>query len=286
MALVVISLLVGACGGGEVPESAARPDDGAPASTTTTGPTRGARVGTATIRAGVAVPAEGFVVVDDDRLVVADENGKPIAEGEAAGFFSNDHGHPLDLVVEGGEVRLEEAPHAPLVTNRFPSGCLPESRDELPDVARCGPSEPELRRIEVVDVHGRRTLIETPPRSGASEVLGHWTSVQLSPDTRWVLAMWSGECESPTTFLLPVGPGDALTVDGTPMRDWASAPESVPVGWTSDGRARFVVGAGACGSGLTERGVYAVEPGGRPALLYQATGQYPSAYAWRMVSTR
>jgi hypothetical protein len=222
------------------------------------------------------------LLVDGDRMVIADDDGRVVAEGPSGGFATNER-RPLELRAEPGVIYLRERPHAPIVTDLFPADCQAESVEPSPNVARCGPSEGALRRIEVRDAGGRRTLIEAPPRSPdmTGEVLGHWASVELSPDGRSVLAGWSGECESPKAFVLPFD-GLPTTADGTPLASWAAAPESSPAGWTSGGRARFVVGAGACDSGLPDRGVYAVRPGGKPELIFRTTSDFPSAYAWRL----
>jgi hypothetical protein len=227
------------------------------------------------------VPDRGFVVVDGDRMVIADDDGRVVAEGPSGGFATNER-RPLELTVEPGVIRLRERRRAPIVTDLFPPDCEAELDGRAPNVARCGPSEAELRRIEIRDAAGRRTLIETPPRiqGMTGEVLGHWASVELSPDGRSVLAGWSGECEAPTAFVLPFD-GEGTTADGTPLASWADAPESSPAGWTSNGRARFVVGAGACGTGLPSRGVYAVVPGEEPELIYRANSEFPTAYSWR-----
>jgi hypothetical protein len=227
---------------------------------------------------GDELPAEGFLVVDGDELVVADEVGRIIGEGPADGFWSYEVRRPLVVSVEAGRRLGISGP----VTAADPAA------DDC-DVIRIGTPTPDCdrsatrpRRIEVVDGATTRTLIATPPASAGqtSEVLGAWRSAERSPDGRWVLAHWSGECESPRTFLLPLAEGKAQTVDGTPMASWPDAPASVPVGWTSDGRARFVVGAGACGGGLPVRGVYGVRPGGTPEVLYRATADHPTAWSW------
>jgi hypothetical protein len=71
--------------------------------------------------------------------------------------------------------------------------------------------------------------------------------VWLSPNRRTALALWSGECEIPTTYLVRVRDG-RLTSLGS---------ETTPLGWTHDGRAavRFADG---CGSPGRPPGVYLV----------------------------
>jgi hypothetical protein len=86
---------------------------------------------------------------------------------------------------------------------------------------------------------------------------GRWIAVFPAPDGRMLLAQWSGECEIPTAFFVPVAGGRVSTVSGEP---YAHAPESIARGWARDGRARVAFPQAACGSGIERPGVYLVEP--------------------------
>ena len=282
---VLAALATAACG-----DEPAVPSSAPTTTTVTSTTTTSARVVQAALSLEVKAtrversqPQQGFVVVDGDELVVVGDDGVVVAAGPSPGLATNHQHTPFDLTIEGDVIRIQAVPRAPLATPLFPADCDAELVGLAPNVARCGEAH-HPRRIEVREERRSRVLIETPPRTEGmtGEVLGFWRSVELSPDGAWVLAQWSGECESPTAFLLPYDDGaKGTTVDGTPLTSWTDAPSSVPAGWTADGRARFVVGAGACGSGLPVRGVYGVAPGGRPTVLYRATADFPTAHAWR-----
>lgn len=68
---------------------------------------------------------------------------------------------------------------------------------------------------------------------------------------------WSAECEIPIAFVLRSGGGALRVVSGE--RDWANAPESVALGFASDGRAMVLFPLAACGSGIERAGVYSVD---------------------------
>ena len=65
--------------------------------------------------------------------------------------------------------------------------------------------------------------------------VGHWQSAAVSPDGTRLLLTWSAECESPSAHLAPGSGGEPVAATG--QRDWTEEPESVGLGWTSDGRA-------------------------------------------------
>jgi hypothetical protein len=75
-----------------------------------------------------------------------------------------------------------------------------------------------------------------------------------SPDGRWVLAQWSGECEAPMAFLISTVDGQLLAVNAI------AASESYGLGWTPDGRAIVQLGHGVCAVGNAEPGVYLRDP--------------------------
>jgi hypothetical protein len=105
----------------------------------------------------------------------------------------------------------------------------------------------------------------TPSASDAGRV-GHWAWAALSPDGQTILGQWSGECEVPIAFLTEVGGGRPEPVTGED--DWAHSPESVALGWTTDGRAIVFLPKGpACGSGVDRPGIYLYSTSGRGKLI-------------------
>jgi hypothetical protein len=108
----------------------------------------------------------------------------------------------------------------------------------------------------------QRRVVAGPRRGG-----GHWMWAQFSPDGKAILAQWSGECESPSAYLVaggrvrPYGGSDAV--------------ESYALGWLPDGRAVVSFWSGICGAGIPTPGVYAVPLQGKPQLLRRFRG-HPS----------
>jgi hypothetical protein len=88
--------------------------------------------------------------------------------------------------------------------------------------------------------------------------VGHWESLALSPDRETILALWSAECEVPTAYFVAVAGGNVRPVTGE--RDLSKSPESSPIGWAKDGRARVRLLTSACGIGAHRPGVYLIDP--------------------------
>ena len=108
----------------------------------------------------------------------------------------------------------------------------------------------------------------TPTAADAGKA-GHWAWAALSPDRQTILAQWSAECEVPIAFLVDADGGMPTPVTGED--DWASSPESVALGWTTDGRALVFLPRGpACASGVPKPGVYLYSGRGAGKLLVPA----------------
>lgn len=146
---------------------------------------------------------------------------------------------------------------------RYPGCRVPDAtlRQEL---LVCG------RHIDVVFARpggaSERRVVARGRRGG-----GTWTWAEFSPDQRAILAQWSGECESPTAYVIaagrvrPYGGSDAV--------------ESVGLGWLRDGRAVVSFWSGVCGAGIPVPGIYAVPRLGKPELLRRTGGPPPQAFA-------
>lgn len=87
---------------------------------------------------------------------------------------------------------------------------------------------------------------------------GHWREAWLSPDRKLLLAQWSAECEIPIAFFVDLAGHAMRPVTGE--KDWTQAPESIALGWSSDGRARVRLTKGYCGGAKHPPGVYLVDP--------------------------
>jgi hypothetical protein len=127
------------------------------------------------------------------------------------------------------------------------------------------------RRITVALVRPGGT---STPRlvAGPRRGLGRWAWAEFSPNGRSILAQWSGECESPSAYLIvggrvrPYGGSDAV--------------ESVGLGWLPDGRAVVSFWSGICGAGISAPGVYAVPLRGKPERLRRTNGRAPLLAMW------
>jgi hypothetical protein len=87
--------------------------------------------------------------------------------------------------------------------------------------------------------------------------VGHWRHAVLSPDGNTLLAQWSGECEIPIAYFIPL--------DTRKLRPIFPIPhETTAVAWNDDGRAGVFVNGAACGGGDVRPGLYLVSlDGGR-----------------------
>jgi hypothetical protein len=148
--------------------------------------------------------------------------------------------------------------------SRYP-GCRLVDATMRQDLLACG------RHLDVVFTppggSARRSVVAAARRG-----LGRWTWAEFSPDAKAILGQWSGECESPSAYL----------VAGRRVRPYggSAAVESVGLGWLRDGRAVVSFWSGVCGAGIPTPGVYAVPRHGRPELLRRTGGRAPSFAMW------
>jgi hypothetical protein len=230
-----------------------------------------------------ALPESGIAIVEGGDLVVLDFDGTELARGPAP-----------DPVVWQDRPRLTVG--ADLIarfaedTAEAPEGCDRAAGAGGVRVALCG-GQPQVRsRIDRVDpTGGVTTLVVNPGMHG-----GSWRWAVPSPDGRWVLGQWSGECESPDGYLVPAGGGPSVPV--LSGEGGVRPPESFGVGWTPDGRAVVELFAGACGAGDTDPGIYLVDPdtlastlvrpGSAAALVWTLEGGFSNAREVAMARAR
>jgi len=113
--------------------------------------------------------------------------------------------------------------------------------------------------IQRRDETGWRILVAGPPGTVHDGMqIGHWRDAWLSPDGRTLLAQWSAECEVPIAFFVDARTRRMRVVTGE--KKWSNAPESIALGWASDGRARVRFPKGVCGRGASEPGDYLIDP--------------------------
>lgn len=200
------------------------------------------------------LPASGISVADDGKLVLFDYAGTELARTTtpAAVELQSSNDRVLAAVRPGPSIDV-----LPADRSEVPPGCQAASTGGGVRVALCGGEEQQPQRIESVTPAGDQRVIAEPP--DGSNGLGHWRTAIPSPDGRWILATWSGECESLTAFLIPSRGGEpATTIDG--RAGLADAVESSGVGWAADGRAIVELGTGVCGAAADEPGVHLLDP--------------------------
>ena len=129
----------------------------------------------------------------------------------------------------------------------------------------CQEDGPDNHGVFLVDQGASqdRLPIDTPgptPTAKQADRVGHWDWAALSPDGTMLLAQWSAECEVPVAFFVPAEGGDPRVVSGE--TDWAQSPNSIALGWTTDGRAIVLFPDTApCGT-AGDAGLYLVSPDG------------------------
>jgi hypothetical protein len=123
----------------------------------------------------------------------------------------------------------------------------------------------------VSSTEGPEPAVASP--QGAS---GHWRYAVDSP-SGITLAQWSGECEVPTAYWIA---GDAPPRILTGESDLAKAPESLALGWSSDGEAVVLVGGGTCGVRSASPGIYLYTRPGDGRLVASTADVPVVADAW------
>jgi hypothetical protein len=74
----------------------------------------------------------------------------------------------------------------------------------------------------------------------------------ISPNLKWYLGQWSGECEVQSTYLIPAHGGKPKPILG-------SGDESSAIGWFRF-RAKILLPRATCGSSHHPAGIYLVDP--------------------------
>jgi hypothetical protein len=132
-------------------------------------------------------------------------------------------------------------------------------------IVLCRENGPDEHGVFLVDdgAHTTELAIGPPgptPSASAAGRVGHWDWAALSPDGTTLLAQWSAECEVPVAFFIPASGGEPRVVSGE--KDWALSPNSIALGWTTDGRAIVLFPDSApCGS-ARDPGLYLVSSDG------------------------
>jgi hypothetical protein len=242
---------------------------------------------------GKQLPQQGLAVIAGNRMTLRADDGHEIATVPVAKLGNDVLNDPwnVQLFVTSTGVRVV---HLPLTSRTgVPSGCtVPTATAEAANIAECGPRNGDqlLGDHIAVDQGGWRTVITKPPvPNGASVVDGHWEWAARSPDGKWVIAQWSGECETQTAFVISVSDGSVHAVTGEAGSAWGDAPESTVLGWTSSGHAVAEFGGGDTGCGgasALPHGVYVVSPTNLSRRLLVPLPTTSSLLRWTTVDDR
>lgn len=207
------------------------------------------------------VEGEGVRLVALDGTVVATLPGATFHRDPS--FSDTPRSGPFEIWNATDRVRVGDviADHERPETPSDHDDCLVGDERGDTTILLCGPATPftevDAQTIEVVR-DGARSKISDPafpphPEIGA---VGHWRSAQLSPSGRHVLALWSGECEVPDTFVVSLDGSDRFQFPGN----------GLPLGWSASGDALALLLHPGCGHADVP-GVYAMTPGQPPRLV-------------------
>ncbi len=160
----------------------------------------------------------------------------------------------------GGRFRVTRTGLVPtnVDPNRQSVGCSPNATaaTRVCGSQPGGDDEPTITLTR--DGATRRVTGAAFPRDPSGRFAGHWARTLLSPDGRTILATWSGECESPSAFLVDVETGGTFSPEsGT---DYPR--EAHGLGWTKAGDAVVYFTTGICGSAVDVPGIYLLRPDG------------------------
>jgi hypothetical protein len=190
-----------------------------------------------------AIRRADLALFDEQHFAFVTFDGTELGRGRRDGWHTSNPNLGVDTEGSPGSWSVTEAP--PL-DSALP-GCGTVHGAGRIRAAVCG-REHGPGEIRVVAADGRSRVI-----SRAVNPTGHWRYALPSPDGRWVLAQWSGECEVPVAYLFPAAGGPGRPVAGADR-------ETIVIGWTPGGSAIVGFWPGACGAGTEQPGTYLVEP--------------------------
>ncbi|MGH3369994.1 MAG: hypothetical protein ACRDPR_08320 [Nocardioidaceae bacterium] len=180
---------------------------------------------------------------DDDEVVLTTLTGAELGRGPRGGWYTNRLDLGVDLERRSGTVAVTVGP----VVDEPPTGCSTAHGAAGVLAAACGP-EPDTDEIRLIDPEGGSRALAGPVAD-----LGHWRFALVSPDGKWVLGQWSGECEEPAAYLIDVRSGERRpVVQGVAV--------STAIGWTPGNRAIVGLPVAACGAGSNSPSAYLVDP--------------------------
>jgi hypothetical protein len=154
-------------------------------------------------------------------------------------------------LVAGGCGGTDPAP--PVSASRASASVPRECKQSAsPSIVVCGYPIVESKRPSTIWLRGggRLRRIGGPARIAMAGIppkpvknawpAGFWVPDRLfrSPDGRWLLGQWSGECETQTAYVIEVATGKVRAIFDTKVRGITATNESTAHGWTADGRAR------------------------------------------------
>jgi hypothetical protein len=197
-------------------------------------------------------PADGstppLLVWNDEEMALIDYSGKEFGRAPLDGWSTNRPDVGVDLIdAEGGWKPAE----APVVDDPVEDCQAVHGRAGLL-IGACGGLNGEPPEIVIIESNGVHQTLAASRDTGHPDV-GHWGYGLPSPDAKWVLAQWSGECEVLSAYAVEVSTGrvEFVGLQGT---------ESRALGWAPDGRAIVGVSGGPCTNAESaDDGIYLID---------------------------
>lgn len=227
-----------------------------------------------------SLPDRGVLIVDEQGVSrLFDLDGRELASTEAsADPIRVGPGAPGHIVVEPDEngsdavrraIDPAPAPAPPDCAQPDGLGLTSSAGSGGAWFSVCGtPTPDEIWR----HTDGGSEVVSGPPTSDTgAAIVGSWRDVEPSPDGRWILAQWSGECEVPQAYLFPAAGGALRALGAGAAGD--GGPASQHLGWTPDGQILSAYPAVSCGEVAAEPGVYLEDPAtGARTLVVELRG--------------
>jgi hypothetical protein len=180
--------------------------------------------------------------------------------------------------LHGGRVRFVAVKRGRSRSQLTHHGCSTTDHRGPLTVAVCGyPISEQRPTIQVSN--GTTRVIAGPATPGkvGNQYDGNWEYALASPDAKWVLGQWSGECEAPAAYMINVA-----TTQRTPLGGLVRGqqPEAFALGWTANNLALVDFLAPVCSSGIPRAGVYLMRPPGTLLHIVVPTPRQSSVVMW------
>lgn len=166
------------------------------------------------------------------------------------------------MPLHGGRVVFASRP-SPSPSPNPPYGCDVSDAFHAKQLLVCDPRSMHKPSRILLRSGSASSVFTGPPYPKQQGIYdGHWGDAWFSPSGDWVLAVFSGDCEVATTYLINVADRTRVPVGRGPSGE---VPESHPIGWTLSNLAVIDAPRSACGTAFAKPGVYLIRPPSRIA---------------------